>query len=173
MPASTLLPKLLFAAAAVFGLILGLTTYTFPIIGHLSDDDAIAVIRHALRDSATALPGPPSSLPIQNYVRTADPLGNAVQRQPSAAAPQPAAWAARAAAIDSAALRDWLNRPGLFTGSSDGSTRTTTLWRLTLHRGCPLISRFTTATEIGTGQLVEISSDCPRAMVPAGADSAP
>jgi hypothetical protein len=162
MPASTLLPKLLFGLAAVGGLILGLTTYTFPIFGHVRDDDVIAVIHRGLGDTVTSLPGPPSSLPIQNYLQPADPFGNAFERRPSPAAPQPAAWAARAATADSAALRDWLDHSGLFTGSSDGTTRNTTLWRLTLHPGCPLISQLRTVTTIASGQLVEISSDCPR-----------
>jgi len=166
MPASTLLPKLLFGLAAVIGLILGLTTYTFPIIGTVRDGDVEAVIHRALGDTATALPGPPSSLPIQTYVQPADPLGNASEHRPTTAAPQPAAWAAAAAAADSAALREWLDHSGLFTGSSTDTTRNTTLWRLTLHHGCPLISRLRTVSVIASNQLVEVSSDCPRAGVP-------
>lgn len=162
MPASTLLPKLLFGLIAVAGLILGLTTYTFPIIGRMRDGDVIAVIHRSLGDTATTLPGPPSSLQIQNDVQPASPFGHSAERETSPAAPQPIAWAAEAAAADSAALRDWLEYRGLFTGSSDGSTRTTTLWRLTLHRGCPFVTRLRTVAMIASNQLVEISSDCPR-----------
>ena len=162
MPASTLLPKLLFGIAAVVGLILGLTTYTFPIIGTVRDADVEAVIHRALGDAPTALPGPPASLPIQHSAQPADPFGEKFEREPTPAAPQPAAWAAEAATDDSTALREWLDHSGLFTGSIQATTRSTTLWRLTLHRGCPLVSRLRTVTTIATGQLVGITSDCPR-----------
>jgi hypothetical protein len=162
MPASTLLPKLLFGVAAAVGLILGLTTYTFPIVGHVRDDDVLAVIHRALGDTAPSLPAPPSSLTSQRDVRPAGPFGDLFDRDTSGAAPEPVAWATRAAAMDSSALREWLDRSGLFTGSSTGRARTTTLWRLTTHPGCPLLSRLSAVTMIATKQLVEISSDCPR-----------
>ena len=80
---------------------------------------------------------------------------------------QPAAWAAAAASADSSALRGWLTHAGVFTGTTVRNRVQTTLWRLTLHTGCPLISRLQTVSIRTTGQLLEVSSDCPRAGAPA------
>ena len=157
MPASTFLPKLCFGLAAVFALILGLTTYTFPIVGRLHDHDVEALIHQALHDSMPALPGPPAQLGIKTGVGT-PPAGAKAPVLPA----QPAAWAAAAASADSSALRDWLTKAGVFTGTTIGSRVHTTLSRLNLHQGCPWISHLRTVSLRITGQLLEISSDCPR-----------
>lgn len=161
MPASSFLPKLCFGIAAALGLVLGLTTYTFPIIGRLQDPDVTSLIHRALGDSLTPLPGPPSALAIETVVPEGLPGGEPPVREARPAAPEPATWAAEAAARDSGALRDWLEHAGLSTGISGGDTVRTTLWRLTLHAGCPVISRLRTVAV--REQLVAISSDCPRA----------
>ncbi|MEO8140654.1 MAG: hypothetical protein ABI742_13455 [Gemmatimonadota bacterium] len=157
MPASTFLPKLCFGLAAAFGLILGLTTYTFPIFGRLQDHDVQALIHQALHDSIPPLPGPPAQLGIQTGVGT--PPADA--KAPVLPA-QPAAWAAAAASADSSALRDWLTQPGVFTGTTVGNRVHTTLWRLNLHQRCPWLSHLRTVSIRTTGQLLEVSSDCPR-----------
>ena len=166
MPASTFLPKLCFGLAAAFGLILGLTTYTFPIVGRVQDHEVAALMHRALHDSVAELPGPPAQLGIESRVGApVDGPG------PEAKAPvlpaQPAAWAAAAASADSSALRGWLTHAGVFTGTTVRNRVQTTLWRLTLHTGCPLISRLQTVSIRTTGQLLEVSSDCPRAGAPA------
>lgn len=162
MPASTFLPKLCFGLAAAFGLILGLTTYTFPIIGRVQDHEVALLMHQALHDSVAPLPGPPTQLGIDiRVVASSDSPG------PDTKAPvlptQPAAWAAAAASTDSSALRGWLTHAGVFTGTTGGNRVHTTLWRLTLHAGCPLISHLRTVSIRTTGQLLEVSSDCPGA----------
>jgi hypothetical protein len=171
MSGSSYLPKLMFALAAAIGLVLGLTTYTFPIFGHIQDAVVSSLIHRALHDSATPLPGPPAQLAIETVVPPTSPNGPSLEHAAPPAPAQPAAWAAQAAARDAEALRDWLTDVGFFTGDTEGDTVRTTLWRLTLHRGCPLIIRLRTVSTRETDQLVEISSNCPRvdsAMEPRG-----
>jgi hypothetical protein len=163
MPGSSFLPKLCFALAAVLGLALGLTTYTFPIIGRIEDKAVTSLLHQALQDTVTPLPSPPAELGVAPVATpTPDPFGERFATDTTVpAAAQPAAWAARAASLDPGALRDWLNQAGLFTGATEADTVRTTLWRLTLHRGCPLLSRLRTVSTLSTDRLVEISSDCP------------
>jgi hypothetical protein len=65
---------------------------------------------------------------------------------------------------DSAALREWLGPLVLATATVYGDTVQTTLWRVTLRSGCPLLSRMH-ATSVGRGtgedEIVTLSADCP------------
>jgi hypothetical protein len=76
------------------------------------------------------------------------------------------AWRTVAVAKDSIAVRQWLGRWVLATGETRGDTVRLTLWRLTLHPGCPLISRLV-ATTIGAASYeyrrVKVTSTCPDA----------
>lgn len=76
------------------------------------------------------------------------------------------AWRAVAMNKDSIAVRQWLGRWVLATGETRGDTVRLTLWRLTLHPGCPLISKLI-ATSVGAASYeyrrVNVTSNCPAA----------
>ena len=165
MSASAIIPKLLAASAAILVVMLGITTYTLPNHGGVGYSDLHDLFSRALGDRQTVLPGPPASLPIRLLP---DSAGSSA---PPAVVPgsgldstQPQRWTAQAVHHDSTALRGWLGAAVLATATVDGDTVRTTLWRLTLHSGCPLVSRLH-ATSAGGAQggtrIVQLTGDCP------------
>jgi hypothetical protein len=143
---------------------LGFTTYTRPIEGAGTDPDLRALIVRALHDSEPTLPSASTYLPVE--VERPDSLQLAASRPNSDQGPsgQVTDWLRRAALTDSAALRGWL-------GGWVGATVTTqhdaihlTLYRLTLHRGCPLLSTLQTTSRRSANwqdRLTRIQSTCP------------
>jgi len=160
--AATLFPKLIAVLATLLLLGIGLTTYTQPNHGGGAYGELHDLISRALGDRGPPLPGPPGTLPIEAVDSAQTP-----KRQRTAGSVdtgQPATWISRAIDRDSAALRDWLGPLVLATATVHGDTVQTTLWRMTLRAGCPLISRMR-ATSVGraTGEteIVALRADCP------------
>ena len=159
---ATLFPKLLALLATLLLLGIGLTTYTQPNHGGGAYGDLHDMIARALGDHGPPLPGPPGTLPIEAVDTTRTPIlaGGA----DSAPTGQPAEWISLAVMRDSAALREWLGPLVLATATVYGDTVQTTLWRVTLRSGCPLLSRMH-ATSVGRGtgedEVVTLSADCP------------
>jgi hypothetical protein len=161
MPA-TLFPKVLALLATVLLLGIGLTTYTQPNHGGGAYGDLHDMIGRALGDHGPPLPGPPGTLPIEAVDSTLTPVhaGSA----DSVHTTEPAEWISGAVLRDSAAVREWLGPLVLATATVYGDTVQTTLWRVTLRSGCPLLSRMH-ATSVGRGtgktEIVTLSADCP------------
>ena len=164
--ASAIVPKLLAAALAALLLLLGVTTYTLPNHGGAGYSDLHDLFARALGDSEPRLPGPPASLRIQI-------LADSAAASPASVSPaaigldssQPQRWIAQAVHQDSSAIRSWLGAAVLATSTVEGDTAHTTLWRLTLHAGCPLVSRLhatSAGVAVGTARLVRVRGDCPR-----------
>ena len=162
MPA-TLLPKLLALLATLLLIGLGLTTYTLPNHAGGAYGDLRDLIGHMLGDRGPPLPGASGALPIAPVDSGFAPLASAQDAQ--AVAPrEPEEWVARAARVDSAALRDWLGDAVLATATVHGDTVRTTLWRLTLRHSCPLLSRMHAVSigrTMGDTRIVSLSADCP------------
>lgn len=145
---------------------LSFTVYTLPNHGGPSYGDVQGVLRAALGDQPAAVPGPPASLPVQAVQlpeSAAPPFGHGISAPPridSAAD----AWLARAVDEDPAAVRAWLGVAVLSVSTSVGDTARTTLWRLTIHHGCPLVSRMH-ATVVGrytdSTRVVRLTANCP------------
>ncbi len=156
-------------AAVMVGM--GLTTYTFPILGGPASGELHDLLARALGDSDARLPGPPATLaigplPIAPPGISADSSAGVAQPQLGT---QPEAWATEAVARDSAALRGWLGPGVLPAAVVMGDTVRTTLYRITLHRGCPLLSRLQ-ATSVGQVsrqlRIVSVRTDCPPMTMP-------
>lgn len=165
MPASAIIPKLLVASFAALLVLIGLTTYTLPNHGGSGYSDLHDLFARALGDSEPRLPGPPASLPIQILTDSAAPRAASV-RPPGFGldSSQPQRWTAQAVRKDSSAIRGWLGSAVLATSTADGDTAYTTLWRLTLHSGCPLVSRLhatSVGVSVGTARLVSVRANCP------------
>lgn len=153
--------KLALAGALAAAALMVLTSYTGPVVGRMHEPDVAALLHQALHDA----PGLDSGGPLVVEPVPA-PEPRVAQEVP---APQPVApgdlesWAARAAATDSAALRAWLERIVLSSATMDGYIRHTTIRRLTLRDGCPLLSHLRIVEDTRTRRLVSVSSDCPPA----------
>jgi hypothetical protein len=160
-PVPTLIVFLLGALAAMA---LGFGVYTVPNHGGPAYGDLQDLLQRALGDPEPALPGPPRGLPVQ-------PPGADSEAARPDWPPSPerdsvvAAWLAGAVAADPAAMRAWLGPAVLATSSTRGDTVRTVLWRMTLHHGCPLLSRLD-ATSVGRAsgstRFVSLASNCPR-----------
>jgi hypothetical protein len=160
---ATLFPKILALLATVLLLSIGLTTYTLPNHGGIAYGDLHDLIGRALGDRGPPLPGPPGILPIEGVDSTLTPIHT--RSTDSVDTGQATEWITHAVARDSAALREWLGPLVLATATVHGDSVQTTLWRVTLRRGCPLLSRMD-ATSVGRGSgetaIVALSADCPR-----------
>lgn len=169
MTGSTL-PRIAFALFAGGACLLGLTTYTSPVIGPLRDDRVAGLLHRALGDPAVTLPAPPRELPIQP--RSSLTIGPEAPAEPAPASDSGAAlsrWATRSAAADSTALRAWLDRRSFLRTVTRGDTVVTILLRLTLRRGCPLASHLWIREDVRHDRLLGLRSDCPAlAEQPAG-----
>jgi hypothetical protein len=178
-------PKLLALALGVGALGLGYTKYTAPIHGGPAYADLHELITRALGDTQPMLPGPPPALPLDPVrpgTGTAEPqLGAHVRTDPATASDtvtttQPREWAAWAAAHDPAALRAWLGSAVVPATVVRGDRAETTLLRVTLARGCPLVSVLT-ARFVGQAvrrpRLVHVAADCPRSAQPSPIESLP
>src|SRR5262245_31792721 len=124
------------AAAAI-------TRFASPIEGAATDPELYKLIaEESPRHSVTpvTMPAPISALgiaPLPDTARSRDgePGDTASRVDPVTA------WRAVAVRKDSIAVRQWLGRWVVATGETRGDTVRLTLWRLTLHPGCPLISK--------------------------------
>jgi hypothetical protein len=179
MPISSAVPKLVALVLAAVALSLGLTKYTAPIHGGPAYATLRDLFGRALGDSRPTLPGPPTTLQLNPAPVPPGPtpeLGERIATPPGPLGEfdtsQPQRWATLMAARDSAALRAWLGIAVLPMAVVHGDTVETTLLRLTLRRGCPILSRLK-ATSVGqlsrNLQLVAVTADCPQ-LAPAGAD---
>jgi hypothetical protein len=160
---TTLFPKLVALLATLLLIGLGLTTYTLPNHAGPAYGDLRDLIGHTLGDRGPPLPGPSGALPITPMDSAFAPLASG-QDAGAAAPPEPHEWVARAARLDSAALRDWLGDAVLATATVHGDTVRTTLWRLTLRHTCPLLSRMHAVSigrTMGDTRIVSLSADCP------------
>lgn len=167
-PVPRMLPRLGFLVAMAGALALGITTYTFPFIGTLDvlDSDVAALFHRELGDSVPDLPGPPRQLTLVSIADTST-------RARSGAEPDPAvAWVAEASAADSVAVRAWLVRPLFFAATLRDTTVRSSFRRVSLHSGCPLISHLAIVQVRATGQVLSMSSDCPRVEQPEAAEGA-
>jgi hypothetical protein len=153
--------RLLLAAALLLPvpLVMVLTVYTGPIIDPDRDGAVERLLHQALGDDpatppawtggrglelGTALPGRDTTIPVP---------------------PPPAlAWALAAVRTDSAAVRGWLSPAVLELGGIAGDSVRLTLFRLTLRKGCPLVSRLhaVLSGELGDLQVDRMESSCPR-----------
>jgi len=182
MPISSAVPKLIALVLTVAALGLGLTKYTSPIHGGPAYADLRHFLGRALGDHAPVLPGPPPALDLTPASALPAPIRNPElgdRIAPETAArdiSQPQRWFARMAARDSAALRGWLGVAVLPTAVVHGDTVETTLLRLTLHRGCPILSRLT-AISVGQAswrpRLVSVTANCPRLSDPPSVSDRP
>jgi hypothetical protein len=164
--ARRMLPKLAFLLAIAGALALGITTYTFPFIGTLDalDSGVAARFHRELGDSVRGLPGPPRQLALVS-IAGAPTTARSVAGTPAGAGAEPdpaAAWVAQAWAADSVAVRAWLVRPLFFAAALQDTTVRSTFRRVSLHPGCPLISHLAIVQVRATGQVLSMSSDCPR-----------
>jgi len=160
-PVPTLIVFLLGALAAMA---LGFGVYTVPNHGGPAYGDLQDLLQHALGDREPLLPGPPRTLPVQSLGADSGPSTPDWPPSPQRDSVV-AAWLAGAVAADSAAMRSWLGPAVLATSSARGDTVRTVLWRVTLHHGCPLLSRLD-ATSVGRAsgntRFVSLVSTCPR-----------
>jgi hypothetical protein len=158
---TTLLPRLLAVLATIVLLGVGLTTYTLPNHGGAAYGDLHDLITRALGEREPRLPGPPGTLPITTDATLPPMTGAAPDSLEGNPTPD---WIVRAVEQDPAQLRAWLGSAVLATATVHGDTVQTTLWRLTLQRSCPLVSRMR-ATSIGRGmgmpRIVSLRADCP------------
>jgi len=145
-----------------------LTRYGSPIEGAATDPELYKLIaEESPRRSVTPtyVPAPVSALGIARLHDTARSRDSQPGDTSSRVDPV-SSWRAIAVAKDSVAVRQWLGRWVLATGETRGDTVRLTLWRLTLHPGCPLISRLV-ATTIGVASYeyhrVKVTSTCPEA----------
>lgn len=161
-----MIPKVAFLAAIAGALAIGLTTYTFPFVGTLDDLDSelAALFHHGLGDSIPSLPGPPRQLSVVSSGSATTPTGPIIPAHADTGAePDPAAaWVAQAATADSGAVRAWLIQRLFFTGAIQDTTVRSRFRRVTLHSGCPVISHLSIVQVRATGQVLSVSSDCPR-----------
>jgi hypothetical protein len=153
-----------FALAATVAIAFGFGMYTRPNHGGPAYGELEDLLEHGLGDSAPPLPGPPRTLPVQ--VLGGDAGASRPDWPPSPGSdPGVTDGLAGAIAADRDAVRAWLGPAVLATSNTVGDTVRTVLWRLTLHRGCPPVSRLQ-ATSVGraTGatRFVSLTSDCPR-----------
>jgi hypothetical protein len=158
-----LLILIVFILGALAATALGFGVYTVPNHGGPAYGELQDVLQHALGDTEPSLPGPPRTLPVEPL--GADSGAAARDWPPSPATDSaPATWLAGAVAASPAAIRAWLGPAVLATSSTRGDTVRTVLWRLTLERGCPLMSRFE-ATSVGraerTTRFIALASNCP------------
>jgi hypothetical protein len=138
---------------------IGLSTYTLPNHSGGSYQDLRGLIGGALGDARASLPGPPAALPIHP-----DSTLRPMLAASDTAGAGPPEWIRLAANRDSAALRGWLGRTVLVTAEVHGDTIQTTLWRVTLGRSCPLLSRMhatTVGRVTGVTRFVALTADCP------------
>jgi hypothetical protein len=153
-----------FGITAAVAIAFGFGMYTTPNHGGPAYGDLEDLLQRALGDSVPPLPGPPRALPVQPLGADSGAAGHDWPPRPESD-PETSAWLAAAIAGDPAAIRAWLGPAVLATSSAEGDTVRTVLWRVTLRRGCPLVSRFW-ATSIGrterSTRFVSLSSDCPR-----------
>jgi len=152
------------ALAAAVGMVFLFGMYTTPNHAGPAYGDLEDLLERALGDYPPPLPGPPRGLPVE-------PAGADSGRRTSdwppspASEPAAAAWLAAAVVSDRDAVRAWLGSAVLATSSAAGDTARTVLWRLTLRRGCPFVSRLD-AVSVGrttrTTRFVSLASSCPR-----------
>jgi hypothetical protein len=138
--------------------------YTTPNHAGPAYGDLESLLERALGDSPPPLPGPPRGLPVESI--GADSGRATADWPPSPESDSaPAEWLAAAVAADRDAIRAWLGPAVLATSSMSGDTVRTVLWRLSLRRGCPFVSRLE-AVSVGratrTTRFVSLASNCPR-----------
>jgi hypothetical protein len=148
-----------------------LTRFGSPIEGAATDPELYKLIAEGSPGHGVTpitVPAPISALgiaPVPDTARSRD----SEPRDTSTRIDPVTAWRAVAVNKDSIAVRQWLGPWVLATGETRGDTVRLTLWRLTLHSGCPLISRLV-ATSIGAASYqyrrVKVSSTCPEATSP-------
>lgn len=163
MPPATLVPKFLALLATLLLVGIGLTTYTQPNHGGGAYWALHLLLGRALGDHGPPLPGPTDALPITTVDSAIGPPTQAPEGDTATAA-QPPEWLARAVRRDSQAVRAWLGAAVLATATVHGDTVRTTLWRLTLHRSCPFLSRMHAVSvghRAGEPRIVSLSADCP------------
>jgi hypothetical protein len=154
-----------FALAAGVATVFFFGMYTTPNHGGPAYGDLEILLERALGDSATPLPGPPRGLPVQSLGADSGPAGTDWPPSPESDS-APAAWLAAAVAADRDAIRAWLGPAVLATSTTVGDTVRTVLWRLSLHRGCPFVSRLD-ATSVGRAtrstrtRFIDLGSSCP------------
>jgi hypothetical protein len=151
-----------------------LTRYGAPIEGAATDPELFKLIAEespGRKGPPIALPAPVSALGIASLRDTARSRDSQPGDTSSRADPV-SAWRAVAVEKDSIAVRQWLGRWVLATGETRGDTAQMTLWRVTLHSGCPLLSRLVVTT-IGVASYeyrrVKVTSTCPEASSAGGA----
>ena len=128
------------ALAAGVGMVFLFGMYTTPNHAGPAYGDLEDLLARALGDSSPPLPGPPRGLPVEPA--GADSGAGTPDWPPSPGSdPAAAEWLAAAVAADRDAVRAWLGPAVLATSSAAGDTARTVLWRLTLRRGCPFVSR--------------------------------
>jgi len=157
--ATTIFSKLILLIAMMVLLGFGLTTYTQPNPG--ASGDIHDLIGRALGDREPSLPGPPGSLGIARDPAAAPRGSDSIPLLDAGPAGE---WVRLAASHDSTALRAWLGHAVLATSTVHGDTIETTLWRLTLHHDCPVLSRLhatSTGRSRGPERLVSLQADCP------------
>jgi hypothetical protein len=151
-------------AAAVAGVFL-FGMYTTPNHGGPAYGDLEDLLKAALGVPVPALPGPPRGLAVQPIGDDTGPSAHDWPPHPESDS-APAAWLARAVATDRDAVRAWLGPAVLATSSMEGDTVRTVLWRLSLRRGCPFVSRLD-ATSVGRAtrstrtRFIGLDSSCP------------
>src|SRR5215470_8103124 len=126
-----------FAGAAAAAI----TRFASPIEGAVTDPELYKLIaEESPGHSVVTMPDPISALgiaPLPHTARSRDgePGDTSTRVDPVTA------WRAVAVRKDSIAVRQWLGRWVVATGETRGDTVRLTLWRLTLHSGCPLLSK--------------------------------
>ncbi len=149
---------------------LGLTTYTLPIQGAASDPELFALLSAALHDPPKQIPPVSGTLAIEAVAP--EPIaGDSALPEPAvpvegaaADSEKLSAWVTAAATADPAALREWLGRWVWATAVTTGDTVRLTLHRVSLHRGCPWMSRLDAVTARSpdfTTRLVRVTGTCP------------
>jgi hypothetical protein len=155
-----------------------LTRYGSPIEGAATDPELYKLIAEQSPGrgvTPTSVPAAVTALGIAPLPDTALSRDSG-SRDSSTRVNPVSAWRAVAVEKDSIAVRQWLGRWVLATGETRGDTARMTLWRLTLHPGCPLISRLVVTT-IGVASYeyrrVKVTSTCPEASSAGGASDPP
>lgn len=155
-------------AAGLLALAFAMTRYTLPNHGSPAYGEIERLLEDALGTRPAAIPEAPAAMRLEPVPAPPMEFRDRVPAPPPIE-PGAAAWLARGVANDAGAVRGWLGAAVLATSTTSGDTVHTVLWRLTLHRGCPFVSRLhATATGRATGELrfVALDADCPRATRP-------
>lgn len=164
MPARRGLAIAFLVLGTILALGYGFTRYTLPNHGGPAYGQLHSLLAGVLGDRPPTVPDAAGAFPIQ-------PVDSTVQefrhRKPG---PPPSdsavtSWLTTAVERDPPAVRAWLGWAVLSISVTSGDTVRTTLWRLTLHRDCPLVSRLH-ALAVGRAseepRFLRLTADCPR-----------